>query len=66
MQSDGLVTTYLQESSSGPSRKYYRLTKKGRGALEKQTADWSVFTEAVAKILAQISDADTEALRVVK
>ncbi len=26
MQADGLVATYLVESSSGPSRKYYRLT----------------------------------------
>src|ERR1700685_1937715 len=26
MQNDGLVSTYLTESSSGPSRKYYKLT----------------------------------------
>ena len=30
MQTDGLVETYLVESSSGPSRKYYRLTAAGR------------------------------------
>ena len=33
MQSDGQVETYLVESSSGPSRKYYRLTEAGRAAL---------------------------------
>jgi len=33
MQSDGLVATYLVESPSGPSRKYYRLTDAGRTAL---------------------------------
>ena len=30
MQADGLVDTYLVESSSGPPRKYYRLTEAGK------------------------------------
>src|SRR5580693_7420583 len=30
MQTDGLVGTYLIESTAGPPRKYYRLTDKGR------------------------------------
>src|ERR1700712_5057858 len=30
MQTDGLVDTYLVESSSGPPRKYYRLTDAGK------------------------------------
>ena len=51
MQNDGLVTTYLQESGSGPPRKYYRLTRAGRTTLAAQTAEWSVFTGAVAKVL---------------
>ena len=37
MQTDGQVETYLVESPSGPSRKYYRLTDAGRRALETQT-----------------------------
>ena len=37
MQNDGLVTTYLQESGSGPPRKYYKLTKTG--ALTPESAD---------------------------
>jgi PadR family transcriptional regulator, regulatory protein PadR len=57
MQSDGLVTTYLEESSSGPPRKYYQLTKAGRAALVEQTADWNVFTAAVAKILSNAKPA---------
>ena len=40
MQTDGLVETYLVESSSGPSRKYYRLTAAGRRALDGQTGEW--------------------------
>ena len=51
MQSDGLVETYLVESTAGPPRKYYRLTDQGRSALEGQTADWRTFTTAVDAVL---------------
>jgi PadR family transcriptional regulator PadR len=57
MQTDGLVTTYLEESSSGPPRKYYQLTKAGRSALVEQTADWNAFTASVAKILSDAKPA---------
>ena len=30
LKTDGLLTTYLQEESGGPPRKYYRLTALGR------------------------------------
>jgi PadR family transcriptional regulator PadR len=52
MQSDGLVETYLVESSAGPSRKYYRLTDAGRAALAAQRSEWSAFTRAVDAVLA--------------
>lgn len=51
MQTDGLVETYLVESTAGPPRKYYRLTDQGRSALEGQTADWRTFTAAVDAVL---------------
>lgn len=51
MQTDGLVETYLVESSSGPSRKYYRLTEAGRTALDTQAADWKSFTRAVDAVV---------------
>ncbi len=51
MQNDGLVATRLVESSSGPPRKYYQLTKAGRAALIDQKADWTEFTASVARIL---------------
>lgn len=47
MQSDGLVSTYLVESSSGPSRKYYRLTDAGHESLATQRDDWRNFRSAV-------------------
>jgi len=47
MQSEGLVATYLEESPSGPSRKYYRITATGHARLAEQTAEWRGFTAAV-------------------
>jgi PadR family transcriptional regulator, regulatory protein PadR len=55
MQNDDLVTTYLQESASGPPRKYYKLTKAGAAALTAQRAEWDAFEAAVAKILGDAS-----------
>ena len=52
LQTDGLVETYLVESSSGPSRKYYRLSPAGRDALAAQSAEWTHFTRAVDAIVA--------------
>ena len=51
MQNEGLVSTYLQESESGPPRKYYKLTKSGANALKSQVSEWVVFESAVRKIL---------------
>jgi PadR family transcriptional regulator, regulatory protein PadR len=51
MQDDGLVATRLVESSSGPPRKYYRLTPAGRAALAVQKREWQAFADAVAQLL---------------
>ncbi len=55
MQNDGLVTTYLQESGSGPPRKYYKITKTGALALKAQIQDWMAFETAVKTILGDIT-----------
>jgi len=51
MQSDGLVDTYLVESSAGPPRKYYKLTAAGQASFEAQKAEWTAFSKAVDDIL---------------
>ena len=55
MQNDGLVTTYLAESQSGPPRKYYKLTRSGTQALKSQHAEWQDFEAAVRKILGDMA-----------
>ncbi|WP_260925959.1 PadR family transcriptional regulator [Novosphingobium sp. 9] len=52
MQSEGLVVTYLEESPSGPPRKYYRITETGRARLDEQVSEWRGFTAAVESLLA--------------
>jgi len=54
MQNDGLVSTYLMESASGPPRKYYKITRTGMTALKAQTADWNEFETSVRKILGDV------------
>ena len=53
MQNDGLVSTYLVESESGPPRKYYRLTAAGKSALVAQRNEWRIFEASVRKILGE-------------
>ena len=47
LRRDGLVETTWRESTSGPPRRYYRLTEAGRGALNVFTDEWGRFREAV-------------------
>ena len=51
LQSDRLVETYLVESQTGPSRKYYRLTDAGKASFTSQKAAWNSFSGAVQGIL---------------
>ncbi|MBT0668890.1 PadR family transcriptional regulator [Novosphingobium profundi] len=51
MQKDGLVSTYLEESPSGPPRKYYAITPAGRDSLAAQIAEWRGFTKAVDQLI---------------
>jgi PadR family transcriptional regulator PadR len=45
------VTTTWRESAAGPPRRYYRITDRGRRALEAFAADWSRFRSAVDGLL---------------
>lgn len=44
-------TTYLQESSEGPSRKYYKLTNKGRKYLHELLEEWTNFSSGVNQLI---------------
>lgn len=47
LRRDGLVDSTWRESRSGPPRRYYRLTRAGRTALDGFLREWSRFRDAV-------------------
>jgi PadR family transcriptional regulator, regulatory protein PadR len=51
LRKDELVETEWQESTSGPPRRYYRLTPRGDRALTEFRAEWATFRGAVDMIL---------------
>ena len=51
LEEKGLLTVYEQEYA-GKVRKYYSLTKEGRGVLEKKVEEWKNYTDAVSNVLA--------------
>lgn len=51
LKADGLLTTYLQEESGGPPRKYYSLTQLGRETYEKDRREYLLFAGTVRQLL---------------
>ncbi len=52
LKDDGQLTTYLQESSDGPPRKYYRITQSGLENLRAGRQEWLSFAQGVSTLLA--------------
>ena len=46
-----MIRVYELEAENGRMRKYYSLTKAGRGALAQNEAEWDVFAGAVNRVL---------------
>ena len=59
LKADGLVTTYLQEESGGPPRKYYKLTQLGEDVYSMDRAEYLRFAEPVRGLLKE-DDEDEE------
>jgi PadR family transcriptional regulator PadR len=51
MRRDGTVETTWRESTSGPPRRYYRLSAAGRKALLGFKQEWSTFRDAVDHVM---------------
>ena len=56
LKANGLLTTYLQEESGGPPRKYYRLTELGRKTYQNDRAEYLKFAQSVKTLLEDKSD----------
>ncbi|MGJ4858589.1 PadR family transcriptional regulator [Labrys sp. KB_33_2] len=51
LQTEGLVSTRLEESASGPPRKYYRLTPAGQANYVARQREWRDFVTAVDRLM---------------
>ena len=60
LKADGLLTTYLQEDSGGPPRKYYKLTGLGAEAYARDRAEYLGFARTVLKLLEEDEANDQE------
>lgn len=56
MKADGLVTTYLQEESGGPPRKYYKLTQLGEDVYTMDRAEYLRLADTVRALLKEDDD----------
>ncbi len=50
LKRQGLVETSIQESSSGPARKYYKLTQRGEEMVSRMNAYWQAISGATDSI----------------
>ncbi len=51
LRKEKLVSTFWQESESGPPRRYYELAKAGGKALDEFVDQWSRFRDTVDSVL---------------
>jgi len=51
LKDNGYLETYLQESDSGPARKYYHITEKGKEYQVGQKNEWLAFIQKVERLL---------------
>ena len=51
LQRSGLIESYLEPSSEGPARKYYRITNGGMARLGQWTEEWRSMSRGVDAVL---------------
>ena len=50
LRNENYLDTYIEESTEGPPRKYYRLTGRGRDELRRMNDHWEQLHEAIAEL----------------
>ena len=51
LEAEGLVSVREKKSGEGRVRKYYRITRKGRRALDARKEEWTVFRDQVDAVV---------------
>jgi DNA-binding PadR family transcriptional regulator len=55
MEEKGLIESEMRKTSTGRDRKYYRLSEKGRRALEENLRQWNALSKVMEKVQEGIS-----------
>lgn len=55
IKEEGLVETETRDSPGGPARKYYRLSGRGRSALDRNIREWNAFYPRINRIIGPYS-----------
>ena len=51
LERERCVESFEKQSPQGRTRKYYRITKKGRGLLEEKQREWKLFSSKVNQVV---------------
>ena len=51
LERDKCVESVEKQSPQGRTRKYYRITKKGKGLLEEKEREWKLFSTKVTQVV---------------
>jgi PadR family transcriptional regulator, regulatory protein PadR len=51
LEQQGMVESYNREADSARMRKYYRITRRGRGLFQEKKAEWAAYASAVNHVL---------------
>jgi PadR family transcriptional regulator PadR len=57
LRADGLVSTSIRSSDSGPTRRYYEITAAGERVLSDFVVEWRAFRQSVDALLESDSPA---------
>src|SRR5262245_52249679 len=59
LKADGLVRATIEDSPDGPPRKYYELTRAGRGALDDMNTAWESLVSSLKALRTTADKAGT-------
>ncbi len=51
LEKEKLIESYIEETESARKRKYYKITKGGLKVLSEKKAEWSLFSNAINKVI---------------
>lgn len=57
LEEEGLITSYLDDTT-GKKRKYYAITTKGKKSLKEKNEEWKIFSESVNRVIGGVSFAN--------